>query len=362
MKFGNRFKKQQPLIPQDVHLQGSDSINTERARGGPSPVGWELHKVEGSPNKKGSLHVLKKLNCGAAVNNKDRYEDNQYPGFNPQTTYRPTYVTPPVVQESSHCSREQTQQSTPRKLFNKNRNDTRAAVRPVLITVNDGDLGEQHNHTPNQPQQTAEFKSTFLVGPGGTTEDPMNRRPARTVTPEKQGGRKPKACVMTPRRLQGSDALMNEDNRNCMVPRKGARHDKAKDMEDLEELQRIARKNRWKRGVERRWKDDGDLASASAFGEESTAFSSYLTYDESEDYDSYTTGSMGSSQWTGYTGPSTKRQSRSKSLSRKRGGSVFDNVAEDLGIMAKMLLSDGTSCISGAVDITRETIVSCKQT
>ncbi|CAJ1966925.1 unnamed protein product [Cylindrotheca closterium] len=361
MKFGNRFKKQQPLISDDIYLGGSDSINTERARVVPSPVGWDHQNDEGSPSKKG-LHVLKKLNCGAAMN-KDRYEDNHYPGFNPQHTYRPTYVTPPVVQESSSHRKEHTQQSALRKI-NKNRKDTSAAVRPVLITVNDGDLGEQE-HTFNQPQQKLEFKSTFLVGPGGTTEDPMNR-PPRNVTPEKEE-RKPKACVMTPRRLQGSDASFEGENanRNRLVPKSPHQHMASREMEDMEELQKNkARKTRWKRGMERSWKDDSDLVSASAFGEESTAFSSYLTYDES-DYDSYTEGSLGSSQWTGYTGRSTKDNRggrRSKSLSRRRArGGVFESVAEDLGVMASMLLSDGTSCISGAVDITRETIVSCKQ-
>mmetsp|Transcript_13756 Transcript_13756/g.33314 ORF Transcript_13756/g.33314 Transcript_13756/m.33314 type:complete len:359 (-) Transcript_13756:221-1297(-) len=357
MKFGNRFKKQQPLIPQDIYVGGSDSINTERARGRISPVGWDHQNDEGPPTKKG-LHVLKKLNCGSAMN-KDRHEDNQYPGFNPQHTYRPTYVTPPVVQES-HGREHTNQQSSPRK-FNKNHRRDTPSVRPVLITVNDGDLGDQH--TPNQPQQNAEFKSTFLVGAGGIMEDPrMNmNRPPRTVTPEKEE-RKPKSCVMTPRRLQGSDPFEGENgNRNCLVPnRKGPQNDQGKEMDEMEELQRIARKNRWKRGVERSWKDDGDFASASGFGEESTAFSSYLTNES--DYDSYTEGSLGSSQWTGYTPRSAKDQRgqrRSRSLGRRRN--VFDSVAEDLGVVASMLLSDGTSCISGAVDITRETIVSCKQ-
>ena len=311
--------------------------------------------------------------------NRERHEENLYPGFNPQHTYRakPSYVEPDVFQESPSSSpdrepQQTKQQSVPLPILKspsilrkkKQHQEPQTIVRPVLITVNDGDLGG--NRSPNQPQQKkAEFKSTFLVGPGGTTRDPMKR----TVTPEKEE-RKTKTCAMAPRRLQGSGPFAEDSNRNCLKRTSPQKEKSAKEMEEMEELQRIARKNRWKRGMERSWKDDADLASASAYGEESTNASSYLTYEESSlgDEDSYTDGSVESSQWTGYTsitGRSTKDhrgQRRSKSLSRRRrSGSVFDSVAEDLGVVASMLLSDGTSCISGAMDITRETIVSCKQ-
>lgn len=301
MKFGNRRKKEAVVGRPLIDNRGGSSVRTDYAHGRPSPVSWE-YQQEGStaPQKKG---LLNKLNCGAS----SKYDEEALyagGGFTPYrpTKEQPTYVSPTQQHYSSSKS-----------------------VRPVLITVKDGDM--YYQPSTNEPQETLEFKSTFLVGPEGEIPE------ARRVTPER---RKQKSYDKDPRRR-------SPDRR------------RRKDENEGEE-----RKDRWRKGVQSGWKDDGDLGSRMTYGEEST----YADTTTANDDSLYESDSFESSCESSRPRQSKKRNSRrrrSKSLTNKNNNkSVFGSVAEDLGVVAKMLLSDGTACFSSAAEITRETIVSCK--
>jgi hypothetical protein len=309
----------------------NDVVLTDYAHGRPSPVSWEYQPEPSSPHKKG---LLKKLNCGASSKH-DQYNNNYddddddafhggYPGF---SHYRPEVVTP---------SRN-----------NGNRNDS---VRPVLITVKDGDT--KYQRSTNEPRQTLEFKSTFLVGPGGETPE------ARRVTPRKSSRKDPKRCVVDPRRKSPERRRRSKS---------GNRTSFKDQQEEKQVVGEEKRKNRWRKGVQTGWKDDGDLESKMTYGEESTNADTtcYSGSYEGDSYGSSNESSRNSSKLSDGRGQRRRRSKsrnsrnrRSKSLTNNK--SVFNSVAEDLGVVAKMLFSDGTACFSSAAEITRETIVSCK--
>jgi hypothetical protein len=335
MKFGNRRKKDpvvgRPLMEQDGF---GGSVLTDYAHGRPSPVSWEYQPEPLSAQKKG---LLKKLNCGASSKH-DRYDYNDddddafyggYPGVSP---YRPE-VSPAQEQQLYPSSR------------NGNRNDS---VRPVLITVKDGDM--KYQRSTNEPRQTLEFKSTFLVGPEGESPE------ARRLTPRRSPRKEPKRSVVDPRRKSPE-----RRRRSKSTNRSSFKEQEEKEVGEEE------RKNRWRKGVQTGLKDDGDLGSKLTFGEESTYADTTSNSDsyESDSYGSSGISSRNSSKLSNGRGRGRRRSKsrnsrnrRSKSLTNNK--SVLNSVAEDLGVVAKMIFSDGTACFSSAAEITRETIVSCK--
>ena len=142
-------------------------------------------------------------------------------------------------------------------------------------------------------------------------------------------------------------------------------------MNDVKTREERERKSRWRRGVQRSWKDDSDLASVEDFGDESTYADTYHTgadsYTDDTESSSYDSWSCQSSRFSSQLGKCSGRKyqnsgrRRSRSLSNN-GQSVFGAVAEDLGVVASMLLSDGSACFSSAAEITHETIASCRTT
>ena len=125
--------------------------------------------------------------------------------------------------------------------------------------------------------------------------------------------------------------------------------------------QERARRQRWKRGIERSWKDDGDVPSMVS-GDESTfgysAVSGSYASGGSVDTD-YTT--EGSSDESGAY-PSAKGRGGESRRGNSSTGDLWSGVTEDLGIIAGLLLSDGTACVGGVAAITHETVVDSCQT
>jgi hypothetical protein len=370
-----------PLIDQDQKYGGgSSAVYQDHGQYHQSSL-WE-HEESPSGGKKGMGSLVRKLNCGASkkydelemqgvLSTNARNFHHQYPPHQ-----QPTYVSPPVSQRHSQRPRSPTKRQ-PNK---PTRTEENSPFRSVLITVKDGDVQHQELST-NEPTKTVEWKSTYLgngsrSSPKSKPMKPRYSSPLRTfhnnnknMKARHSSPRKPPRRVVTPEKRQKSP--QRTPKKNCIplrVKSPGRSVRRAKNMDDIKTEQEIGRKKRWRKGFQRGWKDDTEIGSQSEFGEESTFADSYTegystdtSYDSS--YESSRCASSGLGACRGYTNRAQRSSSRKGRKSRQlsKDTSVFDSVAEDLGVMAKLLLSDGTACFSSAAEITRETIVSCKQ-
>ncbi|KAL3904624.1 MAG: hypothetical protein SGILL_009993 [Bacillariaceae sp.] len=159
-----------------------------------------------------------------------------------------------------------------------------------------------------------------------------------------------------------------------------------------------ARKERWKKGLEmekqRKTKTPSPQEGKSAFSgaeedslfEDTTHFtnatgdSSYLSTDLGSDgsYSSGTDGTETDDSGTDFTDGSSKYHRRQQRSSRNRNvlkspprydpsnaqcsskQQIMGGIAEDFGIIASMLWSDGSACIGTAAAITKETVTGCR--
>ena len=260
-------------------------------------------------------------------------------------------------------------------------------MRPVVITVKDGEMPSRRGST-NEPTETLEFKSTFLVGQ--SARRPTSPPRVRKVTPEKKiRFEKQTRCKSPERRSKSPDRksksrfvpsspLRRQNNfftERQYTPRQQQQQQQQKDyspskhspnrrsmeMDDIKTEKERERRNRWFKGVVRSWKDDADLATA--FGEESTyATNSCYTDSDGYSYSDDDTYSYESSRLGGRGGGGRSRHQRHNSYSSSRDLSepIFSSVAQDLGVVAQMILSDGAACITSAAEITKESIANCR--
>jgi hypothetical protein len=141
-------------------------------------------------------------------------------------------------------------------------------------------------------------------------------------------------------------------------------------MNDMLTAQEVARKNRWRKGLEEGWEDDADIPSLLSDQEDQSTDGGRSVQT------GYDTVGTGHTPQSGYTTDITEGSDDSDDISAKpRGGyrksqprssarpaqdnSLLAGVAEDLGIIAGLLLQDGNACFSGAAAITKETITNC---
>jgi hypothetical protein len=239
-------------------------------------------------------------------------------------------------------------------------------MRPVLITVNDGEYEE---HAPQDEYRMAEMKSSFIIG-----EMPPS---VRTVSPFKIGMSARKVHSERSNNGNGRDAKNNNNNNFRVWNYGGAKSNLAvRDTDAIRTAQEIARKERWRRGMEmeqragrysRGSRDDqidGNDSIVSAdqrtegsyntrnTGEYSSVGPDTLTTvtdntDESYDSDTGHLRRPFPGQYGGMGTPSCRQY-------------AVQGVAEDLGIVARLLLSDGSACFSIASAITSETVANCR--
>ena len=233
--------------------------------------------------------------------------------------------------------------------------------RPVVITVNNGGPNElpPFDHKNMDFDHARELKSSFICG-----EFPKPSK-IRSSTSFRLGTSARK------RQHNGPRCFSNLSTKNIDGVRSGSewRYYNLPDHDEVTKkkaAQEAARRERWKRGfeMERRmmkntkttteWDKYRDDASTES-GEESHTTGTSL--DTEED-------SMSTDDWTYATDESQlkyyydrRRTSSGHCTSRKQ---IVQSVAEDFGIFAKLLLSDGYACFGTAADITRETVGGCK--
>eukprot|EP00339_Tiarina_fusa_P023343 CAMPEP_0116997562 /NCGR_PEP_ID=MMETSP0472-20121206/959_1 /TAXON_ID=693140 ORGANISM="Tiarina fusus, Strain LIS" /NCGR_SAMPLE_ID=MMETSP0472 /ASSEMBLY_ACC=CAM_ASM_000603 /LENGTH=363 /DNA_ID=CAMNT_0004696489 /DNA_START=85 /DNA_END=1176 /DNA_ORIENTATION=- len=248
-------------------------------------------------------------------------------------------------------------------------------TRPVLITVKDGDV--PHWAASVGPVAN-DFKTSFAVGP------PQPEAP--------RSPRSPSRFNLFRRASKKTDLVTPNQKTRYM----------SKEVDDLMTSEELARRSRWRRGIERSWKDDGDIPSLiSNYEDESVLTGCRSTFTGGESFatgftnaTSFTRGASHCSATTGYTTDITDYSDESEVYNsparsrlyrnspdraqygipalaaespprRKKRSSVprdslLSGMAEDLGIIAGLLLSDGNACVGGVADITRDTLTSCK--
>lgn len=265
-------------------------------------------------------------------------------------------------------------------------------TRPVLVTVKDGDM--PYVTPATNESGTIELKNSFVIGKRAPQQQaphrsspqrssPQRSSPQRSSPPQRFSPPRPDAHRYTTTTSFAppgcNPALLAPSSRKDTrsAPRR------SKDMHDFVSTQeRERRQDRWKKGIQKSWKEEGDFPSLVS-GEDSTAYGggqSVMT-----GFDTVGTGRSG---YTGYSTSATESDdsedspksrhnryrppNRPRSSIRKQGssrpkkvqslkrnnndGSLWAGVAEDLGIVAGMLLSDGSACFSGAAAIAQESI------
>lgn len=134
-----------------------------------------------------------------------------------------------------------------------------------------------------------------------------------------------------------------------------------------------ARKERWLKGLKHGWEEDGSRSQPYTLSGDSSAYgcapvagsgesigTDYTTENSSEDSDSHVrprpTKHVMSSP--------ARRKATSARVSGIRGchtGGLWEVVAEDMGIIAGMLISDGSACVGSVTEIAKETMAdSCR--
>lgn len=274
-------------------------------------------------------------------------------------------------------------------------------ARPVLITVNDG---------VESPEQTSPGRSNLRDS--SSSPSSVSRRKRGTGygqapgSPSRNGSSSPSRRRFGSRLFQSKKDVTDSPPRS--LPRRSSNNhsnnsNRSRDMHDLTTPQEQARKNRWRRAFERKWRDDSDIPSLVSGCEDESTIDGGRS--EFTGFDTVGTGTTGYTGYTGHTGttgytdeyttdeteetddsddsddydapprrgggyggtnnspPRIRRTTASTSATRgsKLNTQTFlAGVAEDMGIIAGLLLSDGSACFSGVAQITQETLSSCK--
>ena len=242
-------------------------------------------------------------------------------------------------------------------------------TRPVLITVKNGDMHEPlplcYDDNKNF-DHTMELKSSFIVG-----EFPEPLRMG-TSTSLRLGMSARKRHHNTTKYFKNRSED-NNDKTRCG----GGRHNNPfpnRDIDARRVSQEAARRERWKRGLEMekrtfknattttgrdKYTDDSSSTDSLTLGSHTTRTSvtGYDTGEDSSSIDDWTDATDDSRLAPKYYHRYHQTFSGGHCTSSKQ---VVESVAEDFGIFAKLLLSDGYACFGTAAEITKETVGSCK--
>jgi len=125
-----------------------------------------------------------------------------------------------------------------------------------------------------------------------------------------------------------------------------------------------ARKERWLRGLQKGWVDDADQRDTMS-GDDSTIFGCSPIASSGESIGTDYTTENSSDESEGYIRTRQHKHvlnspSRRKGVSPAMGcnnGSIWTSVAEDMGIIAGILMSDGKACVGSVAEIAHETVM-----
>jgi hypothetical protein len=347
--YDSRFGRKHASRSEDAAAYPNENWHREQRRNGQSlgnrPVSGDFDDYR---NKQSLGELVRKLNCAAP--RKEEIDVQLYP-VRAETIGSPLKRTPTWVP-----SRKGRSQSD--------------ITRPVLITVKDGDLEDP---APFDEHKMAELKSSFIIGEMPTA--------IRTGSPFKIGVSARQIHSERAKKSNGRD-IINKNSSTFSGWRYGARngsmHVSGPDSDAIRTAQDIARKERWRRGLEmeqRMWRDGYGEGNNHIEGDDSI-MSDYRTQG------SHTTGntgeysSVGPDTLTTVTDTDDSYDSddvRYGRSHRQPAGGHFgikgapscrqyavQGVAEDLGIVARLLMADGGACLGTAAAITRETVANCR--
>jgi hypothetical protein len=235
--------------------------------------------------------------------------------------------------------------------------------RPVLITVKNGDLDV--NKPVDSPKD-----SSFIVEDLSTPSKMCTSSSFRLGMSARK--RQHNAATKYFQKLStkdSGDAWPNNWNSNKNKHSNVPVHP---DIDAKRVAKEAARRERWKRGLEMERRNNKNTRTATSRRDKNGDDSS----DDSLTIGSQTTGTTTTGYDTGEDSSSTDDWTNATDESRlapkyhryKAGGHctsgqyVTENVVEDFGIFAQLILSDGYACFGTAADITKETVVGCKGT
>jgi len=241
-------------------------------------------------------------------------------------------------------------------------------TRSVLITVKNGEANEHvplYNENGKNSILDTEMKNSFIV--------------SQISKPVKMGSSSSFRLGMSARkRHHNATKYFKHLSANNRTRNGGGWHDcNASEQQDIDAkraAQEAARRERWKRGLEMekrmfknastsvvRDRDGCDSSSTDSLtiGSHTTG-TSITGYDTAED-------SSSTDDWTDTTDESRLAPNYHRHYGQTSSGGhcadsqeIVESVAEDFGIIAKLLLSDGYACFGTAAAITKETVGSCR--
>ena len=229
-------------------------------------------------------------------------------------------------------------------------------TRPVLITVKDGDL-----YQPLQDRRVPVGESNIIVGdvrsypPSASAVSPF-----RNPVSARKRHQSTAQCFENPGSKEDNRDLggwkIENPTRNVGGNRNPVSTQKAR---------ALARRERWCRGLEMEnrlsrdrpggYDNQDDHSDA-----DSLTQGSHTTRTTNTGYDTGDFSSIG--EWTDATDENGVALRYRKTYAGQCTSSqqVAERLAEDFGILAKLLLSDGYACFRTAAAITRETVADCK--
>jgi len=323
-----------------------------------------------SPKRQSIGVLVRKLNCASSKKHDDYDYDGMYHdlGGRGETD---------VYGESNSIA------SPPRKaasIFSKAPKPE--ITRPVLITVKNGDVKEQlpaseSNDQTNYQHENNGLGNSFIVGEippptkmctSASFKLGMSAR-KRVQNASKYFKHKDNEHDMDRNWNNGNGFVMEEWQQNNMA--EDCKEDEHVELDPRRAAQEAARKERWKRGLEmesrvakgtKPWPKfspgrdkDGDDSLDDSITTGSNTTGSTTGYDTAED------SSTMDDSWTDATDDSGVKQYNYYNYPGQcaNGQQVVASVAEDFGIFAQLLFSDGVACLGTAAAITKETVGNC---
>lgn len=317
-----------------------------------SRIGKCIDNENGYPKNKQSIgELVRKLNCSASKKHDCDFNQHLTDGSksghwnNTSFTKNQRVVSPPFRRDTSS-----------------------ETTRPVLITVNTGEVNGPFDLCDENSKNLSnriELNRTFIVG-----DLPKSL---------KMGSSSSFRLGMTARKRHHDASkyfknLSTKDkvrSQSCGV----WQNNYARNHQDIDArrtAQEVARRERWKRGLEMekrmfknattttgRERDDTSSNDSLTMGSHTTGTSvtGYDTTEDSSSLDDWTDATDESNLTPKYHHHYRHTSSGGHCSSSQR---IVESVAEDFGIFANLLLSDGYACFGTAAEITKETVGGCR--
>ena len=317
-------------------------------------VGKSTSREYESPKNKQSIgELVRRLNCTSSK--KDSFNSDEHftvggeIGYSHETDFAKNY------------------DDQPKSTLGPSRIDTSSEItRPVLITVKNG-ATNYHFPPCSENEKNLEMKNRFIVGQ-------LSKPITMNNSPSFRFGMSSRK-----RNINATKYFKNPSSKDNTTRDGVEWHNNSfsnqRNINEKRAAQEAARRERWKRGLEmenrmfknssttRRRGGDGYDSSST----ESRTIGSHTTGTSTTGYDT-AEDSISTNDWTDVTDesrftPKYHRRYRRNSSDGPCADSheIVESVAEDFGIIAQLLLSDGYACFGTAAAITRETVGGCRR-